>query len=93
MTRRIGKSVKLSAVFALLVLMAMGIEEVFADNQAQIDLYEFEKLLDEIGKEILSTDDLVETMPNTTETIQVDHIKAHFSYIEAFDEVIRSQFH
>ncbi len=91
MAGKIAKTVKLSAIVALLVFMAMGIDEFYGDNQAYADLYEFDKLLDEIGKEVLSINDTSEPVSDQTETIPVEQIEAQSAYLEAFDEVIRSQ--
>ena len=88
MTGKIAKSVKLSAIVALLVFMAMGIDEFYGDNQAYADLHEFEKLLDEIGAEVLSTHDIPGPISDQTQTIPVEQIDGHFAYLEAFDEVI-----
>ena len=90
MTGKIAKTVKLSAIAALLVFMAMGLDEFYGDNQAYADLYEFEKLLDGIGPEVELTNDLPESIPDKTQTIPVPEIEGHFAYLEAFDEVIRS---
>ncbi len=91
MTGKIAKTVKLSTIVALLVFMAMGIDEFYGDNQAYADLHEFDKLLDEIGQEVLSINDTSEPVSDQTETIPVEQIEAQSAYLEAFDEVIRSQ--
>ena len=90
MTRKIAKSVKLSAIVALIVLMAMN--GFLADNQAQADLDEFDKLLDGIEAEVSSTQGEVKPIPDTTETLPAEFITAQHAYLEAFDEVIRNQF-
>lgn len=91
MTRKIARTVKLSAIVALLVFMAMGIDEFYGDNHAYADLYEFDELLDEIGAEVLSINNTSGSIPDQTETIPVEQIEAHSAYLEAFDEVIRRQ--
>ena len=91
MTGKIAKTVKLSVIVALLVFMAMEIDDFYGDNQVYADLYEFDKLLDEIGAEVLSINDTSEPIPDHTETIPVEQIEAQSAYLEAFDEVIRSQ--
>ncbi len=91
MTGKIAKTVKLSAIVALLVFMAMGIDEFYGDNQAYADLYEFDKLLDEIGEEVLSINDTSDPISDKTETIPVEQIEAQSAYLEAIDEVIRNQ--
>ena len=90
MTGKIAKTVKLSAIAALLVFMAMGLDEFYGDNQAYADLYEFEKLLDEISPQVEVTNDLPESTPDQTQTLPVQEINGHFAHLEAFDEVIRS---
>lgn len=89
MTGKISKTVKLSAIAALLVFMAMGLDEFYGDNQAYADLYEFENLLDEIGQEVLPTIDSTKSLPNPAQTMPVEQIDGHFAHLEAFDEVIR----
>ena len=91
MTGKIAKTVKLSAIAALLVFMAMGLDEFYGDNQAYADLYEFEKLLDVMGAEVESTTKIPDPIPNNSTTIPVENIDAQFAYLEAFDEVIRTQ--
>ena len=93
MTGKIAKSVKLSAIVALFVFMAMGMEEFYGDNQAYADLYEFERLLDEIGAEVESANNVPETIKAQPQTIPVENIDAQIAYLEAFDEVIRAQIH
>jgi len=89
MTRKISKSGKLSAIVALIVLMAMA--GFLADNQAQADLGEFDKLLDGIGAEVSLTQGEIKSTPDTTETLPAEFITAQHAYLEAFDEVIRKQ--
>ena len=91
MTGKIARTVKLSAIVALLVFMAMGIDEFYGDNQAYADLYEFEELLDEISAEMSSLTNTSESIPDQTETIPVEQIEANSAYLEAFDEEISSQ--
>jgi len=43
-TRQITKSVKLSAIVALLVFMTMGFDQAFADNEADRQIDEFSEL-------------------------------------------------
>ncbi len=44
MTRQITKSVKLSVIVALLVFMAMGLDQSFADHEADRQIDEFSEL-------------------------------------------------
>ena len=90
MTRKIAKSVKFSAIVALLVLMVLGIDEVFADNQAQVDLYEFHELLEGVSSEIVSTQGQIQPVADTTQTIHDELIKHQKAILEAFDEVIQN---
>ena len=90
MTRKIAKSVKFSAIVALLVLMVLGIDEVFADNQAQVDLYEFHELLEGVSSEIVSTQGQIQPVADTAQTIHYELIKHQKSFLEAFDEVIQN---
>jgi len=88
-TRKIAQSAKFSAVLALLVLMVMGMDQAFAENQAQIDLHEFGELLDGVATQILAT--TVQLQPeqdNTTPT--AESLVAQITHLEAFDEVIKS---
>ena len=89
MTGKIAKTVKLSAIAALLVFMALGLEEFYGDNQAYADLYEFEKLLDEISPQVVVTG-LPESTTDQSQTIPVQEINGQIAHLEAFDEVIRS---
>ena len=90
MTPKIAKSAKFSAIVALLVLMILGIDDVFADNQAQIDLYEFHELLDGVDSEIVSVQGQIQPVEDTTQTIHDEFIKSKKSFLEAFDEVIQN---
>ena len=90
MTRKIAKSAKFSAIVALLVLMVLGIDEVFAENQAQTDLYEFHELLDGVSSEIVSVPGTHQFVTDTTQTIHDELIKSQKSFLEAFDEVIQN---
>ena len=47
------KSIGLTAIMALVVLMAMGVNDVFGDNQADTLVHEFGELLDGVEAEIL----------------------------------------
>lgn len=91
MTRKIAKSAKISVIVALLVLMVMGIDEVFADNQSQVDLHEFDKLLQGVDMEIMVMQGYVEPVIDTTQTTYTEFIKSQISYLEAFEEVINKQ--
>ncbi len=89
MTRKIAKYGKVTAIIALIVLMAMS--GFLADNQAQADLDEFDKLLDGIGAEVSLTQGEIKSTSDTTESLPAEFITAQHAYLEAFDEVIRKQ--
>ena len=85
------KSVGLTAIMALFVLMAMGVNDVFGDNQADFLVHEFGELLVGVEAEILKTPDSTESFADTTDTMQSEKIFSQIAYLEAFDEVIRKQ--
>ena len=76
---------------ALVVLMAMGVSDVFGDNTANELVHEFGDLLEGVEAEILSIPNDTESFADTTETMQTEKILSQIAYIEAFDEVIRKQ--
>jgi hypothetical protein len=76
---------------ALVVLMAMGITDVFGDHEADTLVHEFGELLEGVEAEILKIPTDTEPSANTTETMQTENILSQIAYIEAFDEVIRKQ--
>ena len=89
MTRKIAKSAKFSAIVALLVLMLMGMDQVFADNQAAIELHEFGELLDGVATQVLATP--IQLQPQQDTTIpSAEFLVAQITYLEAFDQVIKS---
>ena len=85
------KSVALTAMMALVVMMAMGITDVFGDHEAGTLVHEFGELLDGVEAEILKIPTDTESSVNTTDTMQTEKILTQIAYLEAFDEVIRSQ--
>ena len=91
MTRYGKKSVALSALVALIVLMAIGANSVFGDNTTYDLVHEFGELLEGVEAEILSIPIGTESAPDTTQTMQTDVILSQIAYIDAFDEVIRKQ--
>ena len=76
---------------ALIVLMAMGVNDVFGDNSADILVHEFGELLEGVEAEILKIPADIESSVDTTETMQTGIIHSQIAYIQAFDEVIRKQ--
>ena len=85
------KSVALTAVMAVVVLMAMGITDVFGDHQADFLVHEFGELLQGVEAEILKIPNDTGSSINTSDTMQTEMILSQIAFIEAFDEVIRSQ--
>ena len=85
------KSVALTAIMALVVLMAMGIDDVFGDQEANTLVHEFGELLEGVEAEILSIPNDTNPSVDTTDTMQTENILSQIAYIEAFDEVIRKQ--
>ena len=76
---------------ALVVLMAIGVNDVFGDNEANRLVHEFGELLDGVEAEIVIIQDDKNPSVNPTETIQTGKIVAQIAYLEAFDEAIRKQ--
>jgi len=76
---------------ALIVLMAMGVNDVFGDNEADILVHEFGELLEGVEAEILAIPDNTEPTVDTTDTMQTEKILSDIAYIQSFDEVIRKQ--
>ncbi len=91
MTRQITKSVKLSAIVALLVFMAMGLDQAFADHEADRQIDEFSELLDGVAAEVLTAQIQSNAVPDTSATLPTELIVAQIAYLEAFDEVIQKQ--
>lgn len=85
------KSVGLTAVMVLVVLMAMGVNDVFGDNQADTLVHEFGELLEGVEAEILSIQNDTNPAINTADSLQTETIHSEFAYLQAFDEVIRKQ--
>ena len=85
------KSVALTAMMALVVLMAMGITDVFGDHEADTLVHEFGELLEGVEAEILKIPNDTGSPINTSDTMQTEMILSQIAYLEAFDEVIRSQ--
>lgn len=85
------KSVALTAMMAIVVLMALGITDIFGDHEADVLVHEFGDLLEGVEAEILKIPDDTRTSVNTTDTMQIQEISAEIAYVHAFDEIIRSQ--
>ena len=89
-TRKIAQSAKFSAIVALLVLMVIGIENVFADNTAQIELDNFGELLDGVAADILATQIHLDQTSDENLTLRAELLVAQISYLKAFEEVIQN---
>jgi len=76
---------------ALLVFMAMGIDQVFADHEADRQMDEFSELLDGVAAEVLTTQIQPNAVPDQSATLPTELIVAQTAYLEAFDEVIQKQ--
>ena len=85
------KSVGLTAIMALVVLMAMGVNDVFGDNKADTLVHEFGEILEGVEAEILSIPNDTSPAINTADSLQTETIHSEFAYLQAFDEVIRKQ--
>lgn len=92
MTRQLNKkSVGLTVIMALLVVMALGFTDLSPEDSAGTLVHEFGELLDGVEAEILSIPIGTEPTSNTTDTMQTGKILSEFAYLQAFDEVIRKQ--
>ena len=85
------KSVGLTAIMALVVLMAIGVNDVFGDHEPDRLVQEFGELLEGVETEILAIPDDTESSADTTDTMQTEKILSQIAYVDAFDEVIRKQ--
>ena len=92
MTRQHNKkSVGMTVVMALLVVMALEFTDLSPEDAASTLVHEFGELLDGVEAEILSISIDTETFSDTTDTMQTEKILSEFAYLQAFDEVIRKQ--
>ena len=76
---------------ALIVLMAMGVNDVFGDNEADILVHEFGEILEGVEAEILAILNDTEPSADTTDTMQTEKILSQIAYLKTFDEAIRKQ--
>ncbi len=91
MTRKVRKSVMCTAVMAVLVLLAMGIDEVFADREPDRLMEDFGELLDGAEAALLTTQGEIESVTDESATLPTEVIVKQIAYLEAFDEVIHKQ--
>ena len=78
-------------VMALLIAVALAFTDVSLEDAASTLVHEFGELLDGVEAEILSIPIDTEPSSNTTNTMQTEKILSEFTYLKAFDEVIRKQ--
>jgi len=90
-TRKVTKSVAFTAVMAVLVLLAMGIDEVFADHEQDRLIEDFGELLEGAEAALLTTQGEIEPAIDQSATLRIDLIVAQIAQLEAFDEVIQKQ--
>ena len=76
---------------ALIVLMAMGVNDVFGDNEPDRLVHEFGELLEGVEAEILKVPADNRPLADTTDTMQTQKILSDIAYVASFDEVIRTQ--
>ena len=76
---------------ALVVLIAMGVNDVFGDNEANMLVHEFGELLEGVEAEILTIPNDTESSVDTTDTMQTEKILSQIAYLKTFDEAIRKQ--
>jgi len=91
MTRKVRKSVMCTAVMSVLVLLAMGIDEVFADHEPDRLMEAFGELLDGAEAALLTTQGEIESVTDESATIPTELIVAQTAYLKAFEEVIQKQ--
>ncbi len=91
MTRKVTKSVAFTAVMAVLVLLAMGIDEVFADHEQDRLIEDFGELLEGAEAALLTIQGEIEPAIDQSATLRIDLIVAQIAQLEAFDEVIQKQ--
>jgi len=90
-TRKVAKSVVLPTVMALLVILSMGLNEVFADHEQDRLLDDFGELLDGVEAALPSTQGEIEPVIDQSATLRIDLIASQIAHLEAFDEVIQKQ--
>lgn len=90
-TRKVAKSVVLPTVVALLVILSMGLNEVFADHEQDRLLEDFGELLDGVETSLFKTQGEVEPVIDQSSTLRTDLIASQIAHLKAFDEVIQKQ--
>ena len=94
MTRKNTKSVAFTAVMALLVILAIGFGEAFAEifdvGEWQMTTLELSEM-SQTYADVVSTDGQLEHVPDQSNTIDTKSVTAKTAYLDAFQEVIRFQ--
>ncbi len=91
MTRKVTKSVVLPVVVALLAVLSLGLNEVFADHEQDRLLEDFGELLEGAEAALLTTQGEIEPAIDQSATLRIDLIAAQIAQLKAFDEVIQKQ--
>jgi len=90
-TRKVTKSVMFTAVMTVLVLLAMGIDEVFAEHEQDRLIQDFGELLEGAEASLLTTQGEIATVTDQSGTLPTELIVAQTAYLKAFEEVIQKQ--
>lgn len=94
MTRKNTKSVTFTAMMALLVILAIGFEEAFAEI---FDVGEWRMITLELSEmsetyaDVVTTEGKLENVMDQSNTIDIESVAAKNAYLDAFQEVIRFQ--
>ncbi len=91
MTRKVTKSVVLPVVVALLAVLSLGLNEVFADHEQDRLLEDFGELLEGAEAALLTTQGEIEPAIDQSAMLRIDLIVAQIAQLKAFDEVIQKQ--
>jgi len=90
-TRKVTKSVVMPVVVALLVVLSLGLNEIFADHTQDRLLEDFGELLEGAEAALLTTQGEIEPAIDQSATLRIDLIVAQIAQLKAFDEVIQKQ--
>ena len=75
----------------MFIAMTIGFADLNEQNLADILVHDFGELLKGVEAELLKIPADLETSVNTTNTMQSGKILSQIAYLDAFDEVIRTQ--
>ena len=94
MTRKYTKSVAFTAVMALLVILAIGFGEAFAEifdvGEWQMTTLELSEM-SETYAGVVTTEGQLENVTDQSDAIDTESVAAKSAYLDAFQEVIRFQ--